>query len=334
MDLTTRVDLSKYRRLNAFVRPTPLEEMPNLREALGCRPRLFVKRDDTSVVGLGGNKTRKLDFVMAEAQDQGADVVITTAGVQSNHCRQTLAYAKKLGMDCHLVLTGDEPAERQGNLLIFTILGAELHFIGRERDPDQYMAELASRLEAGGRHPYVVPIGASTPLGAIGYVESVAEVARQAEALGVKIGHGFLASGSAGTQAGAEVGARTVYPVMRIHGVSVSRDSASQRANVAALANRTFEFLGLGARVTPDDIIVHDEYYGGQYGLATPEGIAAIKLLGQTEGLVTDPVYTGKALSGMIDLLRKRRLDDAEAVLFFHTGGFPAVFAQAEHFQR
>ncbi|MDP2871348.1 MAG: D-cysteine desulfhydrase family protein [Bacillota bacterium] len=328
------MDLSRYARLNAFPRPTPLEEMPRLRAAIGCRPRLFVKRDDTTIVGLGGNKTRKLDFVMAEALAQGADVAVTTAGVQSNHCRQTLAFARRCGMECHLVLTGDEPAERQGNVLIFTILGAKMHFIGEERDPDAYMAELAAQLRQQGRRPAVIPIGASTPLGALGYVESVLEVAEQAGAAGVAFGHAFLPSGSAGTQAGAEVGARAAYPNMRIHGVSVSRDASGQQAKVAELTNETFAFLGLDMAVTPADIIVHDEYYGGRYGVPTPAGIAAIKLLGRTEGLITDPVYTGKALSGMIDLLKKGRLDDAEAVLFFHTGGFPAVFAQADQFQR
>lgn len=328
------MDLTKYARLNAFQRPTPLEEMPRMRAAIGCKPRLFVKRDDTTVVGLGGNKTRKLDFVMAQALADGADVIVTTAGVQSNHCRQTLAYARRAGLECHLVLTGDEPAHRQGNLLIFTILDAKLHFIGEERDPDAYMAELAAKLRAQGRRPAVIPIGASTPLGALGYVESVLEVAGQAAVAGVSFGHGFLATGSAGTQAGAEVGARVAYPGMRIHGVSVSREAAGQQAKVAALTNETFAFLGLGMTVTPDDIIVHDEYYGGRYGVPTEAGVEAIKLLGRTEGLITDPVYTGKALSGMIDLLKKGKLDDAEAVLFFHTGGFPAVFAQSDQFQR
>lgn len=327
------MDLSKYARLNAFQRPTPLAEMPRLRAAVGCKPRLFVKRDDTTVVGLGGNKTRKLDFVMAQVLAQGCDVVITTAGVQSNHCRQTLAYARMAGLDCHLVLTGDEPPVRQGNLLIFTILDAKLHFIGQQRDPNTYMASLADNLRAQGKHPAIIPIGASTPLGALGYVESVFEATAQAAEVGVSCGHAFLASGSAGTQAGAVVGARIACPDLKIHGVSVSRDAASQQAKVAGLANETFAFLGLDMAVAPDEIIVHDQYYGGRYGAPTEDGIAAIKLLGRTEGLITDPVYTGKALAGMIDQLQLGALDDAEAVLFFHTGGFPAVFVQADQFQ-
>jgi 1-aminocyclopropane-1-carboxylate deaminase/D-cysteine desulfhydrase-like pyridoxal-dependent ACC family enzyme len=239
-----------------------------------------------------------------------------------------------LGMDCHLVLTGDEPNVRQGNLLIFTILGAHLHFIGEDGDAAGYSEHLVEQLAAEGKRPLMVPIGASIPLGAIGYVESVQEVAQQAQDFGVTIGHAFLASGSAGTQAGAIVGATETYPQMRIHGVSVSRDSASQCASVSELANDTYAFLGLSRRITPAEVIVHDQYYGGKYGLATPEGLAAIRLLGHVEGLVFDPVYTGKALAGMIDQLRQGNLDEAEAVLFFHTGGFPAVFAQYEHFQQ
>lgn len=334
MGQLTAGDIGRFARINAFPRPTPLEEMPRLRTALGCKPRLFVKRDDATVVGLGGNKNRKLDFVMADAQAQGADVIVTTAGIQSNHCRQTLAYARRLGMECHLVLTGDDPPERQGNLLLFTILGAELHFIGSEGDPGATMEVLATELRRDGRRPYVVPIGASVPLGALGYVESLMELGGQAKEAGIEIGHGFVASGSAGTQAGAEVGAREFCPGMRVHGISVSRDAEVQAEKVATLATATYQLLGLDETVTPGEITVHDNYYGGQYGVATPEGLEAIRLLGRTEGLVVDPVYTGKALAGMIDLLRRKVLDDAEAVAFFHTGGFPALFAQARHFQR
>lgn len=331
---TQQLDLTRFARIGAFPRPTPLEEMPRLRAAVGAKPRLFVKRDDATVVGLGGNKTRKLDFVMADAVAKNADVIVTWAGIQSNHCRQTLAFARKLGLDCHLILTGDEPAVRQGNLLIFTVLGAHLHFIGADGDPRAYAADLAEKLQRQGRQPYVVPIGASVPLGALGYAESVLEVAAQAQTAGVELGHAFLASGSAGTQAGAIVGAHAALPDLKVHGVSVSRDAASQQDAVANLANETFAFAGIEAAVTAGEVIVHDQYYGGQYGVATPEGLAAIKLIARTEGLIVDPVYTAKGLAGMLDQLRQGNLDDAEAVLFFHTGGFPSLFAQAEHFQQ
>ncbi len=326
------MDLSGYKRLNLFDRPTPLHELPRLQKAIGCSPRVFVKRDDLTQSGLGGNKNRKLDFTLPEAVAQGADVIITWAGVQSNHCRQTLAAAKKLGLECHLVLTGQEPEVKQGNLLYFSLLKAKLHFIS-DGEPSKVAQEIAEDLAKKGRKPYIVPIGASTPLGALGYVESTKEVLEQAQQFGVKFGHAFLATGSAGTQAGIEVETRIKCPSMKVHGVSVSRDAASQKKSVARVANGTFDFLGVDKHVAPDDIIVHDQYYGGQYAVPTKAGNDAIRLVAETEGILLDPVYTGKAMSGMIDMLRKAQLDDAEAVLFFHTGGYPAIFAFAEYFQ-
>lgn len=328
------MDLSSFPRLNLVPSPTPLEELPRFRRAIGSKPRIFIKRDDVTTVGLGGNKVRKLDFAMAPAVDAKADVVITTAGVQSNHCRQTLAIARRLGMDCHLVLTGDEPPVRQGNLLIFTIMGANLHFIGRDRDPDAAMEEVARQLRNEGRNPYIIPIGASTPLGALGYVESMREAVLQAEDMGIEFQHAFITCGSAGTQAGVEVGARTFDRPVRVSGISVLYESETQKDKVSEIANGTFELLGMDQHLSPEDITVYDQYYGGVYGVPTEAGNDAIRLLARTEGIITDPVYTGKALSGMIDLLQGGHCDGAEAILFFHTGGAPAIFAMAEHFQK
>ncbi|MGI6628051.1 MAG: D-cysteine desulfhydrase family protein [Bacillota bacterium] len=327
------MNLSGFQRLNLFSRPTPLNELTGLQKELACKPRIFMKRDDLTQLGLGGNKNRKLDFVMAEALSSGADVIITWAGVQSNHCRQTLAVARHLGMDCHLVLSGKEPPVRQGNLLYYTILKANLHFVPDNEDLEGFASNLAEELKKKGQKPFIVPIGASTPLGALGYVESVKEAIEQGQSQGVRFGHAFVATGSAGTQAGAEVGARELCPSMRIHGVSVSRDAEPQREQVAKVVNETYDLLGLNKTVSPDDIIVHDEYYGGEYAVPTQAGNDAIRLVAQTEGILLDPVYTGKAMSGMIDMLRKGELDHAEAVLFFHTGGYPAIFAFADYFQ-
>ncbi len=329
----TPVDLSRFPRIGAFTPPTPLAEMPRLREAVGARPRLFVKRDDATLVALGGNKVRKLDFVMADAREAGADTIVTWGSVQSNSCRQTAAFARRLGMECCLVLAGPNPPVRQGNLLVMTILGAVLHFIGEDADPEACALDLTEELRAAGRRPYCVHVGASVPLGALGYVESLAEIARQGEAAGVEIGHLFTASGSAGTQSGAIVGAAVSSPGLRIHGVAISRAASLQREKVAVLANGTFALLGLPDRIAPDAVIVHDEYYGGKYGVATPAGIEAIRLAARTEGLLLDPVYTGKAMAGMLDQLQRGNLDDAEAVVFIHTGGTPALFSHAERFQ-
>jgi D-cysteine desulfhydrase family pyridoxal phosphate-dependent enzyme len=328
------MDLSRYPRLNLFPRPTPLQELSRLQKAIGCRPRVFMKRDDLTGSGLGGNKNRKLDFVMAEVQASGADVVITWAGVQSNHCRQTLAVARHLGVDCHLVLNGEEPAVRQGNLLYYTILNANLHFVPESDAITETVETLFARLTRQGRKPYVVPMGASTPLGALGYVESMTEAIEQGASLGVTFGHAFVASGSAGTQAGVEVGAREACPPMRIHGVSVMSGAESQKTLVASVVDGTYKLLGIPKSLNPDEVIVHDQYYGGKYAVPTKAGNDAIRLVAETEGILLDPVYTGKAMSGMLDLLRKGKLDDSEAVLFFHTGGYPAIFAFADQFQK
>lgn len=327
------MDLTRFPRLNLFPRPTPLHELRNLRKSLGCKPRIFAKRDDLTGVGLGGNKNRKLDFVMAEARDKGADTIITWAAVQSNHCRQTLAIARQLGMDCHLFLQGEEPTVRQGNLLYYTILNAHLHFHSGEDDIQAHVDALVDELKNEGRKPFVVPIGASVPLGALGYIESSIEAIEQGRKMGVEFGHVFVATGSAGTQTGIEIGFREECPSARVHGVAVSRDSLPQREAVARLVNETYTLLGISRFLSPSDIVVHDEYYGGKYAVPTKAGNEAVFLLGETEGLLLDPVYTGKAMSGMLDLLKKGELDDAEAVLFFHTGGHPAVFAFAQEFQ-
>ncbi len=327
------MDLSRFPRLDLFPRPTPLHELNNLRRFLECKPRLFVKRDDLTDVGLGGNKNRKLDFVMAEARQSGADTIITWAGVQSNHCRQTLAVARQLGMDCHLFLSGEESPTRQGNLLYFTILKANLHFYPGGEGLLDGVEALVEELKSQGRKPFVVPIGASTPLGCLGYIESSMEAIEQGKAMGVRFGHAFVATGSAGTQSGIVIGARETCPSMRVHGVSVDGSAEPQRRGVANLVNNTYSFLGMSNTVTAQEIIVHDEYYGVRYGVPTEAGNQAVLLLGETEGVLLDPVYTGKAMSGMLDLLRKGELDDVEAVLFFHTGGYPAIFAYAQHFQ-
>jgi D-cysteine desulfhydrase family pyridoxal phosphate-dependent enzyme len=327
--------ISTLPRLGLFSRPTPMHELKWLRQEIGAKPRIFMKRDDLTGTGLGGNKNRKLDFVMAKAQELGSDVVITWGGVQSNHCRQALSVAKYLGMDCYLLLTGDEPKVRQGNLLVYTIMGAEIYVLGSDESvqPEVVAQELADKLRKEDRKPFVVPVGASTPLGAVGYVESMQEAAMQAEEMGISFGHAFLPTGSAGTQAGAIVGAALYSPSTKVHGVSVSRSSDEQAKKVAEVVSETLAFLDISETVRLDDVIIHDEYYGTQYGVPTKEGNEAIRLVARTEGILLDPVYTGKAMAGMLDLLKKGVLDETQAVLFFHTGGYPAIFAYAEYFQ-
>jgi D-cysteine desulfhydrase family pyridoxal phosphate-dependent enzyme len=324
---------TSFRKRLGFLRyPTPFEELHNLRRAVNAKPRLFIKRDDLTEIGLGGNKNRKLDYVMQDALDSGADTIITSGGKQSNHCRQALAYAVRLGLECHLFLDGTDDAPHQGNLFVFDIFGAKLHFAEGDDALSDGIDSLAAELVSRGKKPYVIQFAASSPLGALGYVDSVGEIAEQAAACNAEIGHIFLATGSGGTQAGAEVGARLYLPDAKIHGVSVSRKRDDQAPKIARLAAETASFIETDFLFDESEIIIHDEYYGGQYGLPTQAGNDAIKLLGRTEAILTDPVYTGKALSALLDLLARGALDDGRDVVFLHTGGSPAIFNFTESF--
>lgn len=313
--------------------PTPFHELENLRYKLGIKPRIFIKRDDCTEVGLGGNKNRKLDYVMYDAVKQKADTIITWGGLQSNHCRQTLAFSKILNMDCHLVLNGEPQEKHQGNLFVFDMFGAKLHYEKEESKCPDVCRNLEIELKKAGKNPYIVPIGASLPLGSLGYVDSAKEIAEQSAAAGIKVGHIFVATGSAGTQAGLEVGSKLYIPECKIHGITVSRYRNAQQKMVSTLSNELAEFIGEKMNFKTEDICVHDEYFGGQYAVPTKAGNEAIKLVGNTEAILLDPVYTGKAMSGMIDLLKKGALDDAEAVVFVHTGGYPAIFNFVESFK-
>lgn len=328
------MSFAQFPKLNLISYPTPFQELANLRAHLGVRQRIFIKRDDLTEIGLGGNKNRKLDYVLADVDARQADVIVTSGGQQSNHCRQTLAYARRLGLDCHLVLEGIEPQRYQGNLLLFDLLDATLHF---EPDGDrlaQRAEEVAEKLRQADRRPFVVPIGASTPLGVLGYIDSFEEILEQGHRAGIDVGHVFVATGSAGTQAGLEIGTRLHGEDVRIHGVAISRPARPQAERVAALANLTTAFIGHpGLHVRANAVQIHDAYYGAGYAIPTSAGNEAIRLIGRTEGILLDPVYTGKAMSGLIDILQRGQLEDDRDIVFIHTGGFPAIFNFAESLQ-
>lgn len=327
------LDLVPFSRLHLYPRPTPLEEMVRLREVLGCKPRLFVKRDDLTGVGLGGNKVRKLDFLLAQAKEKDAQVVITCGGLQSNHCRQTAAIAVQLGLASHLVLQGDEPPQYQGNLLLFQLYGATLHFIGPEGDVEEGMERVAAEVRREGKTPYTIPLGGSNPLGTLGYVESGIEAFKQAEALGVPLDHAFVASGSGGTQAGLILAGEEVLPGLQVHGISVGRRASIQRERVSQLVNGTYKLLGLQQRIQSQEVSIFDSFYGEGYGIPTRGAIDAIKIMAREEGILLDPVYTGKALHGMLTLLKEEPMAQSSGLLFFHTGGHPALFSYANHLQ-
>lgn len=315
--------------------PTPVDELPRLAAALRAQaagqpaPRMLIKRDDQTGLASGGNKTRKLEYLLAEALAQEADMVITAGAPQSNHCRQTAAAAAKAGLAAVLVLGGSAPMLEGGNLLLDRLLGAEIVWAG-QRDRAQVMAEAAESARAAGHRPYVVPYGGSSPVGAAAYAVAFEELHEQLATTGWRVDHIVLASSSGGTQAGLAVGARALGYAGGLHGISVDRAAAEYRPELARLATATAQALGLDLAFRADDFTVHDAYLGGGYGVVGQAEQEAIRLLARSEGLLLDPVYTGRALAGLIDLIRQGRFSANESVLFWHTGGLPALFAYAD----
>lgn len=324
--------LHSHPRVGLVRYPTPFEELERLRVDLGVSPRLFIKRDDLTDVGLGGNKNRKLEYVIKQALEEGADAIVTWGGLQSNHCRQTLAYCCRLGLGCHLVLSGRPQEKPQGNLLLFDIMGAQLHLLSKGRTGEETCLKLMEDLRNQGKKPFYIPLGASTPLACLGYVDAVAEIARQAKEQEVEIRHLYLASGSAGTQAGAMVGARLYLPECQVHGVSVMRKKEELVPQVYALARDVVDLLGVRLQIRESEVLVHDNFIGDGYAVPSREGLDAIRRLARKEGILLDPVYTGKAMACLMDHLQSGALNEASAVAFLHTGGSPALFAYADSF--
>ena len=327
--------------------PTPLHPLPRFTELLagigGATKRswipdrqIWIKRDDQTGLAGGGNKTRKLELLLADALAQGCDTLLTTGAVQSNHCRQTAAAAARAGLACHLVLGGQPPALPMGNLLLDRILGAELHWTTRENRLNR-LHELAIELATAGRRPYVITYGGSDPIGAAGYAMAMEELHSQVIALGLRVDTIVVASSSGGTQAGMITGARALDWDVSILGISIDERQTALQAKVADLATRTAAHLGLTDLFTPDEVLVDDGYLGAGYGIVGDLERKAVRIMAQTEGILLDPVYTGRACGGLLDLLRSRPdafarpgSSDPTVVLFWHTGGQPALFVYAE----
>jgi len=309
--------------------PTPLEEMPRLSAALGG-PRLFVKRDDCTGLGTGGNKTRKLEFLVADAQAKGADTLVTDGGVQSNHCRQTAAAAARTGMDCVLVLQRGFSDEETGNLLLDRILGAQVVLIDAAANLADAVAEAAAELERSGKTPYVIPTGGSNGVGAMGYANAIREIAVQAVELGLGFDAIVTASGSGGTQGGLVVGKKLFDQPAQIVGISDGEPSEELTEMILEVASDAERVLGRPLGLSSDDVRVFDEYYGEGYGIPTPEMVEAVHLVARSEGILLDPVYSGKAMAGLLDLIRRGHFEPTQNVLFIHTGGTPALFAYRE----
>ncbi|MCL5105728.1 MAG: D-cysteine desulfhydrase family protein [Armatimonadetes bacterium] len=314
--------------------PTPLEEAPRLASILGLH-RLLIKRDDCTTLAGGGNKARKLEYLMADALAKGADVVLTDGGPQSNHARMTAGAARKLGIeDCILFLGGPRFDRFYGNLLLDVVLGAEIRFMedATVKDMEKAMWAEADELLRRGRKPYVIPIGGSTPLGSLGYVQGIRELAGQLEDRD-KSPLIFVPVGSAGTMAGCALGVRLFLPQAELIGISVARKSKPLRIIAAENANGAAKLIGVDETFTPDDLIVNDEYYGERYGVPSEPGNRAILTAARTEGLILDPVYTGKAMSGLIDLAKTGAIDRDRTVIFIHTGGTPGLNAFEDQFR-
>jgi D-cysteine desulfhydrase family pyridoxal phosphate-dependent enzyme len=311
---------------------TPLHPLDRLRDALGgpskC-PRLLIKRDDLNAVALGGNKLRKLEYLLADAQAQNADTLLTAGAAQSNHARQTAAVGAMHGLTTFLVLRGPEPRRFSGNLILDDWFGAHLYFAEPGQDVTERMAWMAGELTKIGRRPYAIPIGGSNPVGATGYVRAAWEMAVEQ---GVEPDHLVVATGSGGTQAGLEVGVRLLGLKTKVVGVGVANpDTTDWPTDIANLANATAAHLGAdGFSLAPGDVECGMEYMGPTYGEPTIECWEAIRFLACTEGVFVDPVYSGKALAALLDWVRKGRFAPTETVLFWHTGGTPSLFVERE----
>lgn len=309
-------------RLNFAHLPTPIEELSNFSKLFGG-PRIIVKRDDQTGLAFGGNKTRKLEFLIAEAREQGADLLISGGAMQSNHCRQTAAAAARYGFECKLVLTGEMPKQPSANLLLDGLFGAEIITVEDRAFRDEILQKTFDDAVAAGKKPYLVPYGGSSPTGALGYVFAMEEFMKQ----NVHADWIVFGTSSGGTHAGLVLGQRLFGFKGKVLGISIDETEDDLKNHVSALASQASEKLGEQIRFTRNDVLANDKYCQAGYGVFGAGEREAINLFARHEGLLLDPVYTGRAAAGMIDLIRKGFFKKDETVLFWHTGGQPALFA-------
>ena len=322
--------LARYPRRFLAHLPTPLERLDRLSKELNG-PEIWIKRDDCTGLSTGGNKTRKLEFLMAEAELQGADLVMTQGATQSNHARQTAAFAAKLGMDCHILLedrTGSNNANynNNGNVLLDHLHGATTEKRPGGGDMNAEMEKVADRFRAEGRNVYTIPGGGSNPTGALGYVNCAFEMLAQFNERGLKVDHIVHATGSAGTQAGLITGLKAMNAQIPLLGIGVRAPRPKQEENVYNLACATAEKLGCAGVVRREDVVANTDYVGEGYGIPTESGIEAIRMFAELEAILLDPVYSAKGAAGFIDLIRKGHFKKGERVVFLHTGGAVALF--------
>jgi L-cysteate sulfo-lyase len=328
--------ISRFPRIHFAHLPTPLEPLENLSKLLGG-PKIFIKRDDCTGLATGGNKTRKLEFLMGEAQQKNADTIITQGATQSNHVRQTAAISSKLGLRCEIMLehrTGSEDPDylENGNVLLDKLFGANIHSVPAGTDMDAAMQKIADDLKTNGANPYIIPGGGSSPTGALGYVNCAMELVGQLNDRSLKIDHLVTATGSAGTQSGLVVGLEGTRSGIPVLGICVNADKETQEEKVFALAEKTTKFMGISGSVKRETVVANGDYVGPGYGLPTDGMIEATELLARQEGILLDPVYSGKGMAGLIDLIRKGKFRKDENIVFLHTGGSAGLFAYRKTF--
>jgi L-cysteate sulfo-lyase len=325
------VDLTGFSRRRFGHWPTPLEKLSRLSEALGG-PEIWIKRDDCTGLATGGNKTRKLEFLLGDALEKGADILVTQGATQSNHARQTAAAAAIFGLKCHLLLenrTGSNDPQylTNGNVLLDELHGATHEARPGGSDMAGELVAVAERLRNNGERPYIIPGGGSNPTGALGYVNCAFELMNQINERGLHVDHLVHATGSAGTQAGLVAGLKLINSRLPVLGIGVRVPRDAQEANVLRLAQATAEHLGHSGLVEASDVVANCDYVGEGYGIPAPSTIEAIRMLAQLEGILLDPVYSGKGMAGLIDLVRKGHFKQGQRIVFLHTGGSAALFA-------
>ena len=331
------MNLGRFPRLRFGHLPTPLEPLENLTRELGG-PDIWIKRDDCTGLATGGNKTRKLEFLMAEAKEQDADIVLTQGATQSNHARQTAAFAARLGMDSHILLedrTGIQSNDYQhnGNVLLDVLYGATLEHHPGGTDMEAAMGAAADLFRENGRRPYTIPGGGSNPTGALGYVNAALELVNQTNEVGLRIDHVVHATGSTGTQAGILVGLVGINSGVPVLGISVRAAKAVQEENVFHLASTTAERVGCPGVVNRSDVVANSDYVGEGYGIPNEGTIEAIRIAARLEGILLDPVYSGKGMAGLIDLVRVGYFKRGQNVVFLHTGGSVGLFGYKDFFE-
>ncbi len=320
-------NLSRF-RLAEF--PTPIHNLETLSKACNG-PSIYMKRDDLTSLGMGGNKTRKLEFLIGEALDQDKDTLVTAGGLQSNHCRLTAAAARRAGLSCHLVLNGKKPESLNGNLLLDKIFGAKVHYCDR-KERDEKLNQVADELAAGGAKPYVIPVGGSNSTGSVGYVNAMLELDTQLKEMKIKPDAIVFASSSGGTQAGLALGAKIIDFKGQILGISIDQTKTGDEPFLPVLTrivNKTAKRIGLDIQMTNNDFNLNCDYLGAGYAMPEDLEFDAIKLLAQHEGILLGPVYTARAMGGLLNLIQKGVFTKDQTILFWHTGGTPELFAWA-----